>query len=162
MALSALGLASRPSAADAHTAIDHQRDLIFGYDTTTSARLGLLPATKGTVGYGLEAAGAKVSGLRNTVADVDAALARGNPIILGSSSTWAAWGQAERAAGNYLNGRNPGGHFVTVLGRAANGNYLVGDPLLKGGPIEVTQAQLEAALKGAWSSANSLAEVSRP
>ena len=162
MALSALGITSRPGAADASGAIDHMRDQILGYDSNKSLGRGLLPAVKGTVGYGLEAAGAQVTGLHNTLTDLDAALARGNPVIIGSGTTWAAWGQAEKTAGNYLNSGNPSGHFVTVLGRSANGNYLIGDPLVKGGPIEVTAAQVQTALNGAFNSANALAEVSRP
>ncbi|MBS1153598.1 MAG: putative metalloendopeptidase, partial [Myxococcaceae bacterium] len=135
MALSALGLMARPAAADAHLAIDHMRDQILGYDSTKSLGLGLLPAVKGTVGYGLVAAGAEVTGLKNNLTELDAAIARGNPVIIGSSSTWNAWGKDQKAAGNYLNSKDPSGHFVVVLGRAANGNYLIGDPLVKGGPI---------------------------
>lgn len=85
-----------------------------------------------------------------------------NPVILGTSTTWAAWGQGEKAAGNYLDNGNPGGHFVVVMGRSANGKYLIGDPLGKGGPIEVTEAQLQTALSGAFNSSNAMAEVSRP
>lgn len=162
MALTALGMMPHPSATDAHTAIDHQRDLILGYDSSKSIGLSLLPPVKGTVGYGLVQAGAEVSGLKNTLPELDGALDRGHPVILGTGSTWAAWGKAERTAGNYLNSGDPHGHFVLVVGRAANGNYLVSDPLVKGGPIEVTQAQMQTALSGAWSSGNSLAEVSRP
>lgn len=162
MALSALGLMSRPGAADASVAIDHMRDQILGYDSTASLGLSLLPPVKGTVGYGLQAAGAKVTGISSTVTDVDAALARGNPVIIGTNSTWSAWGQVEQRAGNYLNNGDPHGHFVTVLGRSANGNYLIGDPLLRGGPIEVTQAQLQTAISGAFNSSTAIAEISRP
>jgi peptidoglycan hydrolase-like protein with peptidoglycan-binding domain len=162
MALSQLGLVPHPEAGGAYLAIDHQRDLILGYDSTASKGLSLLPAVKGTVGYGLIAAGAQVTGLHNTLTDLDAAIARGNPVIVGTSSTWDAWGKTQRAANQYLNNSNPGGHFVVVMGRAADGNYIVGDPLAKGGPIEVTQAQMQTALNGAFNSANALAEVSRP
>lgn len=162
MALAALGLAPRPGPADAAVAIDKMRDAILGYDSSSSIGLGLLPAVKGTVGYGLVQAGAQVTGLKNTLAEVDAAIARGNPVIIGSSTTYTAWGRSQLLAGNYLNSSDPGGHFVTVLGRAANGNYLVGDPLVKGGPMEITAAQLQTALNGAWNSGNSLAEVSVP
>lgn len=162
MVLSQLGMMPHPDAAGASAAIDAQRDRILGYDSTKSLGLSLLPANKGTVGYGLVQAGAVVTGLTNTVDAVNGALDRGHPVILGTNTTWAAWGQAQKAAGQYLNNGNPGGHFVVVMGRSANGNYLIGDPLSKGGPIEVTQAQLETALKGAWSNSNSLAEVARP
>lgn len=162
MVLSQLGMMPHPDAAGASAAIDTLRDRILGYDSTKSLGLSLLPANKGTVGYGLVQSGAVVTGLTNTVDAVNGALDCGHPIILGTSTTWAAWGSAQKSAGNYLNSRDPGGHFVVVMGRAANGNYLIGDPLAKGGPIEITQAQLETALKGAWSNSNSLAEVSRP
>lgn len=162
MTLSALGLMARPSAADASAAIDHMRDQLLGYDSKASIGLSLLPPVKGTVGYGLVAAGAQVSGLPSTVASIDEAMARGNPVIIGTNSSWGAWGKAEKAAVNYLNSKDPSGHFVVVMGRSANGNYLIGDPLLKGGPIEVTQAQLQTALSGAFNSSTAVAEVSRP
>ena len=160
MALSALGIMTRPSAADASIAIDHMRDQIYGYDSTQSHGLGLGPANyPGTVAYGLVAAGADVAMIKNNRTDLDAAIDRGNPVIIGTSNTYDAWGRDQLLAGNYLNGGNPGGHFVTVLGRTANGNYIVGDPLVKGGPIEVTAAQMDKALAGAFST-DSLAEVS--
>ena len=79
--LSALGLMARPGAADAHLAIDRMRDQILGYDRTLSLGLRLLPAVKGSVGYGLEAAGAEVTGLKNNLTELDAAIARGHPVI---------------------------------------------------------------------------------
>jgi hypothetical protein len=33
-------------------------------------------------------------------------------------------------------------HFVTVLGRTKEGNYIVADPMYKGGPVEMTKFQL--------------------
>jgi hypothetical protein len=73
---------------------------------------------------------------------VDQALARGNPVILGGYGVWAAWGSQQQAAGNYLNGRDPLGHFVTVLGKTQDGQYIVGDPLVRGGSVTVSAQQL--------------------
>lgn len=160
MALATLGIAGKPGAGEAHRAIDQMRDRILGFDSKKSLGLSLGPSTaKGTVAYGLAAAGATCTMLGKD--GLDAALDRGNPVIIGSSATYAAWGRDQKLAGNYLNGGDPKGHFVIVLGRAANGNYLVGDPLVKGGVMEVTPKQMETCLGGAWSS-NSLLEVSAP
>lgn len=82
---------------------------------------------------------------------IDASLAAGHPLILGTSRTWLAWGQGLRAQGSYLNNGDPGGHFVTLLGKTLSAGYLVGDPLSKIGAIEVTSSQLTTALGGAWS-----------
>lgn len=162
MALAALGIASRPGAADAYLAIDHQRDLIYGYDTNVSHGLNLTPVdTKGTVGYGLVQAGADVTILAKDRNALDAALGRGNPVIVGTDTTYDAWGRSQLIAKNYLNGQNPGGHFVTVLGRTDSGNYIIGDPLVKGGPFEVTPDQMDKAIAGCWSS-EAMAEVSVP
>ena len=81
---------------------------------------------------------------------IDAALASGHPLIVGSSKTWDAWGKAQSAAGDYLNYRNPGGHYVTILGKTADGQYIVADPLSKTGARAVSAEQVKTLLSGAW------------
>ena len=92
---------------------------------------------------------------------VDAALARGSPVILGGVPG-NAWAKALGSAG-YLdvgNGTASFNHFVAVLGRTSDGRYIVGDPLSSKGALEVTAAQLGTFLtQGTWRGAM---EVSRP
>jgi hypothetical protein len=45
-------------------------------------------------------------------------------------------------------GHNFGGHWVTVTGKTASGNYIVNDPLCPKGPIEVTPAQMAEYVDG--------------
>lgn len=146
MALSALGIIPHPSPADAEKAIDGIRDQALGYDSTRSQGTGDGQLIKAIKANGANAT--TVSPL--TIASVDAAIAAGHPLIVGSGSTWDAWGKTQSAAGDYLNHQNPGGHYVTVMGKAPDGNYIVADPLSKVGAIEVTPAQLQKLLAGAW------------
>lgn len=146
MALSSLGLMEHPSPADAEKVIDAMRDQALGYDSNHSQGTG-----DGQLIRALAGNGANTNVLRPITLDkMDAAIAAGHPLILGTSTTWEAWGKTQSAAGDYLNHRNPGGHFVTVLGKAPNGNYIVGDPLSKTGAVEVTPQQMQTALGGAW------------
>lgn len=153
MVLSALGLIAHPAPGDAEKTIDAMRDAALGFNSTQS---------QGTndpqLERALKANGAQASEVNATLANVDAALAAGHPLIVGSSSTWQAWGYNQAVAGKYLNHRDPGGHFVTVLGKAQDGNYVVGDPLSKTGAMEVTSDQMKTLLGSAWKAI----EVSRP
>ena len=138
MALTALGLMTPATAQTASSSIDRVRDAVLGYDSTTSTRMGT-----SQLAQGLRALGAQTTQLGGPVVGaVDQALARGNPVILGGYGVWAAWGAEQRANGNYLNSGNPSGHFVTVLGKTPDGQYLVGDPLVRGGSITVSAQQL--------------------
>lgn len=134
MALSALGLTQKPSPADAEKAIDAVRDRCLGYDSKQSQLMDFP-----TLAHGLNAYGAKTR-MVNGVENFEAALGRGNPVIVGGEP-WAAWGAQERAKGNYL-GDGPAGHFVTVMGKNQDGQYIVADPLFKNGPIAVSYDQL--------------------
>jgi hypothetical protein len=143
------------TAQTASSSIDRVRDAVLGYDSQSSARM-----TTTQLAQGLRAMGARTTTLSGPVTSaVDQALARGNPVILGGYGAWTAWGSSQLAAGNYLNGRDPGGHFVSVLGKTADGQYLVGDPLVKGGTLTVSAQQL-ATFYG--SSGFGILEVSRP
>lgn len=146
IALSSLGLIQHPAPADAEKTIDQMRDEALGYDSTHSQGTWDSQLVKP-----LEQNGATATIVKPlSLASMDAALANGHPLIVGTSNTWDAWGRAQSAAGGYLNYRNPGGHYVTVLGKSPSGNYLVGDPLSRIGAVEVTSAQMEKALAGAW------------
>jgi murein DD-endopeptidase MepM/ murein hydrolase activator NlpD len=138
MALTALGLMNPSTAATASASIDRVRDSVLGYDSHSSSRMGTSDLARG-----LRALGAQTTSLSGPVVSaVDQALARGNPVILGGYGAWSAWGSDQRAAQNYLNSGNPGGHFVTVLGKTQDGQYIVGDPLVKGGTLAVSAQQL--------------------
>jgi peptidoglycan hydrolase-like protein with peptidoglycan-binding domain len=152
MVLSSLGLIQQPSPGQAEATIGKLRDQAVGHATSRSEDTNDTELTRA-----LKANGAQTQVVKATVDNVDQALAAGHPLIIGSSSTWAAWGQGQCAKGDYLNHRNPGGHFVTALGKTADGNYLVGDPLSRTGVIEVSKAQLQTLLSGAWNAI----EVSR-
>lgn len=146
MALGALGLVPHPSPENAEATIDAMRDAAIGRDTTKSQLTGNAQLIKAIEANG----GAATTVAPITAAAIDAAIAAGHPMIVGSGTTWSAWGKAQSAAGDYLNHQNPGGHYVTVLGKTPGGNYLVADPLSKTGTIEISAAQLTTLLSGAW------------
>lgn len=155
MVLAQLGLMNPASASQASGAIDRVRDAVLGYDSNYSARMG----TSQLAG-GLRALGANTQQLSGPVVSaVDGALARGNPVILGGYGVWGAWGADQKGAGNYLNSRDPGGHFVAVLGKTRDGQYLVGDPLVRGGAITVSAEQLQ---RFYGNNGFGILEVSRP
>ncbi|HVE84447.1 MAG TPA: LysM peptidoglycan-binding domain-containing protein [Myxococcales bacterium] len=139
MVAEAVGLWPPSGPGGASATIDRMRDTILGYDSTYSQ---LMNTTQ--LASGLRSAGAATQMLYNAdpVASVEEALGRGHPAILGGSGVWNAWGAQQRAAGNYLNSRDPGGHFVTVMGKSDDGRYIVGDPLVRNGAITVTADQL--------------------
>lgn len=76
----------------------------------------------------------------NALGTINANLARGLPTEIGVSNA-SAFGGSDK---------NVQGHYVTVVGRAANGNFIVADPnqpqAQSGGFIEYSAAQIQAAL----------------
>lgn len=137
IALSRLGLIAPPTANGASGAIDALRDKAFGRNTTYST-----PTGYGTIATGLAAYGATTRNLNHgDLSTIDAALERGNP-VMAAGGPWAAWGAEQKAAGNYLNSKNPGPHSVTILGKTAQGGYIVADPLSSKSSIEVSADQL--------------------
>jgi len=126
--------------------IDRMRDTILGFDSHDSQLMGM-----GQLQTGLNEIGAQTQNLYgDPVQAVDGAIDRGHPVILGGSGVWNAWGANESASGRYLNYRNPGGHFVTVMGKAADGRYIVNDPLARNGAITVTGDQLRQFCAGGF------------
>lgn len=137
MALSAIGLLDHPSPENAEATIDAVRDAAFGYDTTQSQKMGFGPLQKAVAQYG-----GQTQMISGGIDGIDQALERGNPVVIGGDP-WNAWGADQRAAGNYLNSKDPGGHFCSVLGKTQDGKYIIGDPLVKGGTLAVTKEQLQ-------------------
>jgi hypothetical protein len=88
---------------------------------------------------------------------VDAALARGSAVIIGGDPN-RAWEGRLAAKGSYQESGDFG-HFCTVLGKTADGRYVVNDPLSTAGSITVSAQELQAY----WSypSFNGAMEVSR-
>jgi len=136
MALSSIGLMERPAPENASTAIDAVRDAAIGHDTTQSQRMGFGPLQRAVQQYGGQ------TQMLSGIDGIDQAMERGNPVVIGGNP-WQAWGSEQRAQGNYLNSRDPGGHFVSVLGKTQDGKYIVGDPLVKNGTLAVSREQLE-------------------
>ena len=138
MAASALGLIAHPAPAGAEDAIDHMRDLSLGYDSKTSNPMSFTAVAKG-----LRQQGAITQGISATTPAVDAALAQGKPVIV-CGDPWKAWGASMSANGQYLNHRDPGNHACVILGKTADGKYLLADPLSKVGTVPVSAEQLRS------------------
>lgn len=153
MALSALGLTEHPTAAEAPHAIDAMRDSIFKRNTAKSDTMGMYAVEQGLKAYGADT---KTLVVNKATKDgqgleaIDAALAAGHPVILGGTPS-EAWAKQLNKTGDYLDmgasGTGSFGHFVTVLGKTADGKYLLADPLSKQGTIEVSAAQVGTFLK---------------
>ncbi len=75
----------------------------------------------------------------NALATIESNLSRGLPTILGVNNARAFGGSDS----------NVSGHWVTVVGKAANGNYIVADPntkqALSGGFVQYTADQIKRA-----------------
>lgn len=146
MVAEAIGLWPQHGPESSLDTIDRMRDTIVGYDSHDSQLMGM-----GQLQTGLSKIGAQTQYLSGDPAQAaDDAISRGHPVILGGSGVWNAWGASESAAGRYLNYRNPGGHFVTVMGKAADGRYIVSDPLSRDGAITVTGDQLRQFCAGGF------------
>ena len=77
-------------------------------------------------------------------ASFDAALDSGKPLVVegnisGSWRTVFSTHQGD-APGTYAGGGD--GHFIAVLGKTADGKYLVADPMYAGGTVAMTRAEL--------------------
>lgn len=182
IALGALGLVRTPTAAEAPGAIDRMRDAIYKTDTTTSSTMGMWHVKQGLQAYGAtgtaidllvkkpNGAQAYENGLAKYSLDgLDAALARNHPVIIGGTpagrpdvpAVGAAWARrlyeqvdADGQRG-YLDFNKQGnfGHFCAVVGKTADGNYLVADPLARHGTLEATPQELLAFFRAGWGEA---------
>lgn len=111
-----------------------RRGVQFGTDptgTSTPSELAALGASSGTP--------LSIGGGANALSTINANLARGVPTILGVGEAGAFGGSD----------KNVHGHYVTVVGRASSGNYLVADSnqpqALSGGFIQYSSSQISAA-----------------
>ncbi|HYV46525.1 MAG TPA: LysM peptidoglycan-binding domain-containing protein [Myxococcaceae bacterium] len=146
MTAEAIGLWPQHGPESSLDTIDRMRDTILGYDSRDSQLMGM-----GQLQTGLNKIGAQTQNLYgDPVQSVDGAVGRGHPVILGGSGVWNAWGANESASGRYLNYRNPGGHFVTVMGKTDDGRYIVNDPLARNGAITVTGDQIRQFCNGGF------------
>ncbi len=137
MVLAALGLRAHPTPANALAAIDQIRDLSLGFNSTFSQPMGIAQLDRAFRHFG-----APPGIWRGTsVAALDGIFARGH-FAVAAGGPWAAWGASLNAQGKYLNFSDPGPHAVAILGKTAQGAYLLADPLSSAGTITVTAAQL--------------------
>ncbi|MBN2359452.1 MAG: C39 family peptidase, partial [Deltaproteobacteria bacterium] len=74
--------------------------------------------------------------------ELDAALNAGQTAVVEGniSGTWRSQFSNSGVAGSYAGGGN--GHFIAVLGKTSDGNYLVADPMFSGGAVEMSRDQL--------------------
>lgn len=134
--------------------IDYARGLMYpklaessGKDVTlpNGKTVRVLDADKMLTNIDAATAGAQGGGLEGAThqkgwADFDAALNAGKSVVVEGniSSRWR--GNFSGATGNYQGGGD--GHFMAVLGKTADGKYLVADPMFSGGTVEMTREQL--------------------
>jgi hypothetical protein len=80
--------------------------------------------------------------------ELDAQLAAGHPVMAGGwvsdeGGNGLAWKQQfPGGVGPGAYGTGTTGHLISILGKAANGKYIVADPLYARGPVEMTREQL--------------------
>lgn len=98
---------------------------------------------------GARAGGLAVAAHERGWADFDAALNEGQSVVVEGniSSSWRTVfaGHQVDAAGNYQGGGN--GHFIAVLGKTAEGQYLVADPMYTGGTVAMSRDELAVFFK---------------
>lgn len=149
-----------PEGLTAEQQIDHARALMYPELAKTDGRDVTLPGGQ-TVRVldidkmlsGIDGAqtGMKAAGFENAEkqkgwAAFDEALDGGKSLMVEGniSGTYKTAFKDEAAAtgGSYQGGGN--GHFIAVLGKTANGGYLVADPMFSGGAVEMTRDELGA------------------
>jgi hypothetical protein len=143
--------------------IDYARGLMYpaltkssGKDVTLpdGSKVRVLDADKMLSNITAATTGAQGGGLAGAQhetgwADFDAALNAGKSTVVegnisGSWHTVFANHQAD-AKGNYQGGGN--GHFIAVLGKTADGKYLVADPMYTGGTVAMSRDELAVFFK---------------
>jgi peptidoglycan hydrolase-like protein with peptidoglycan-binding domain len=138
MIAASLGLTDAPNPATAENQIDRVRDLALGYDSSESQG-----TNEGQMANAISAMGGTSEYLDMSLSQVDQALASGQRVLI-AGNPWGAWGADMDANGQYLNHQNPGAHFVAILGKTPDGQYLVADPLSAVGVIAVSGEQIQA------------------
>ena len=96
-----------------------------------------LQVVTGLSGVGLRASTYNYSS--NTMAQIDRDLADGKAVIAFGfyGTTWR-----NQFPSYALTGSGNTNHINTILGKTSSGNYLVGDPMYRGGVVEMNRAQL--------------------
>ncbi|MHB8873156.1 MAG: C39 family peptidase [Myxococcaceae bacterium] len=146
MAMKAQG--KMPADLNSEQQIDYARALISGTSnkevTINGNTYKLLDKDGDTVGYGEVVNGAKRAGLNAEHAygwgALNDALAAGHPVVAAGtiSETW----KDQFPEGHYGSAGKVG-HFIAVMGKTAEGNYIVSDPMFANGAVEMTPAQLK-------------------
>lgn len=136
MNLAALGLITVDNA-DPQAVIDVART-----DSGTTA-----PNTTGTdqLKAAAETGGATTTNVED-MDGLDAALARGEPVVLyGVPNQEGTWSRESDTydTGNFGFIHEESAHWISVIGRTAEGGYIIQDPLSRDGTITVTQEELE-------------------
>ena len=159
MLASSFGLIPPPGPGGAEQAIDKMRDAALGYDTKYSQ-----DTDETQIGHALQGLGAKTQSIGDDLASIDKAVGEGKKVLI-AGDPWSAWGSNMNKQGDYLNHQDPGGHFVALMGKTPEGNYIVNDPLSKKGSIEVTPSQLKEFFRQGGNNSGALAvwtDQSRP
>jgi hypothetical protein len=138
---SSLGLVEPPTAATAEADISVMRDLTRGKATPQSG-----PTWQPLLIHGLKSIGAKAQPVPMTLAAVDTCLAAGGRMVIAGRPN--AWGPLLDQKGQYLHhygnkAADQFGHWVSVLGKTADGLYIVADPLSRAGCIAVDGSALQ-------------------
>ncbi|WP_164015274.1 peptidoglycan-binding protein [Pyxidicoccus trucidator] len=150
--------------------VDHARALMsprreseFTYvKASDGTRVPLLNRDRELTGGTMVADGIKSAGLESRYGQgwetLDKQLAAGNPVIA-NGYTNAAW----RSQFPERMGSGDVGHLNAILGKTADGKYLVADPLHTGGPVAMTRQQLSTFFSptGGQPSFNALQGASR-
>ncbi|MFP2908804.1 peptidoglycan-binding protein [Pyxidicoccus sp. 3LFB2] len=150
--------------------VDHARALMsprreseFTYvKASDGSRVPMLNRDRELTGGTMVADGIKGAGLESRYGQgweaLDKQLAAGNPVIA-NGYTNAAW----RSQFPERMGSGDVGHLNAILGKTADGKYLVADPLHTGGPVEMTRQQLSTFFSptGGQPSFNALQGASR-
>jgi Peptidase_C39 like family len=127
---------------------------LFGKEPANLSTQGSINVARqymGMVGNGYASDSQIVNGLRRsglqvanhmydgTWQQLDRDLAAGNPVV-----AWGFYANAWRSQfPSYgLTGNGNTDHLNAILGKTANGNYLVADPMYRGGAVEMNRAQL--------------------
>jgi hypothetical protein len=146
MALDTQGL--MPPGLTPEQRIDYARALMYGTHNQEIEVLGrtvyLLDSDGATTGSGDVLNGAVAAGLtarqESGWAELNTALGAGRPVVA-SGDCYPAW-KRQFPADNGRYGSGEIEHFIAILGRTADGRYIVCDPMFTGGPVEMTRDQL--------------------
>ncbi len=153
LAMALLAQGKMPAGLNSEQEIEYARALItspsdpFKAATSTVTVDGTkypLRESNSTVGYGQVVDGAIAAGLpaEHTYGwgALNDALAAGHPVVLAGTIS-PAWKDLFPADGHYGSAGRVG-HFVAILGKTADGQYIVNDPMYTGGAVAMTADQI--------------------